>query len=244
MNRLAALALAMLALLAACSDNGAAVEPAPPETLAPRAITPSDFAVQDCGAPGRRAPCAVVRAGGKILLFGAPEGIFDRLESLGVSGVDAVFLTSLRASELDGLIRLRNETWSAGRTARLPLVGPAGTAGFAARLDTALEYSDALTYLERRPAGDYDAALIQPREVRGAAPLRVFDSGDLIVSAQGARGGEVLYTIGYDAHLLQIAPCALADSPAPEGIGLRLNCEGAGKGLAFPGEAVQIILNE
>lgn len=244
MRPLRAAAIAALGLLAACGAPAPAQPDDPEEQPADSAISPSDFAVQSCGAEGARAPCALVRAGGKTLVFGAPEGISTVIARLGAGPVDAVFLTSLRSAEIDGLIRLRSESWASGRTTRLALIGPAGTADMASRLDSALEYADALTYLERRPAGDYDAALIQSREIAGPAPVRVFDTGDLIVSAQSARGGEVLYTIGYDARLLQIAPCALAGEPAPDVIDLRLSCSGAGEGLAFPGEAVQIILNE
>lgn len=244
MNALRPVALAAVVSMVAC---GAPVAEQPGAASGPaeeRPVSPSDFAVQSCGPEGARAPCALVRAGGKTLVFGAPEGITGVIARHGAGLVDGVFLTSLRSGEMEGLIRLRSETWAGGRRTRLALTGPAGTAEMAARLDSALEYADAVAYLERRPAGDYDAALIQPREVSSPAPVRVFDTGDLIVSAQAARGGEVLYTIGYGARLLQIAPCALAGEPAPETIDLRLSCTGPGEGLAFPGEAVQIILND
>ena len=196
-------ALALLGL-AAC---GASHESSPVVSEAAPEIAPSAFAVMRCPGLGAGAPCLAVMAGGKTLVFGAPEGVTGALEWLDRPVPDAVFVATLNPDGLEGLSRLRNRSWVLGRTLPLSLVGPDGIDTFAANLDEAHARSDAVVYLNKRPAGNFDAALLAPTAVPPAGRARVFDTGDLTVDALAATSGQLTYLVRYDGRALQISPC-------------------------------------
>jgi hypothetical protein len=198
-----ALAALALAAMAACgASNAPSAEPE--ETPA---IAPSAFAVMRCPGLNAGMPCLVVMAGGKTLVFGAPEGVTGALEQLERPIPDAVFVATLNPDGLEGLARLRNRSWVLGRTLPLSLVGPDGIDTFAAHLDEAHARSDAVVYLNKRPAGNFDAALLAPTAVPPAGQARVFDTGDLTVDALAALSGQLTYLVRYDGRALQISPC-------------------------------------
>ena len=162
------LALA-LAVMTACGASD--VPAAEPEEVP--AVAPSAFAMMRCPGLGAGMPCLVVMAGGKTLVFGAPEGVTGALERLDRPVPDAVFVATLNPDGLEGLARLRNRSWVLGRTLPLSLVGPDGIDTFAAHLDEAHARSDAGVYLNKRPAGNFDAALLAPTAVPPAGRARV-----------------------------------------------------------------------
>ncbi len=216
--------LAIIACLVACGAPDSNAPDGSTETSAPLGDhtllrpAPEAFAALPCLGTPRGSVCAIVRAGGKSLLFGAPEGVAGALEAAAVSEPDGVFLFMLEGDGTEGLLRLRNQTWLVGRTAPLPVAGPEGTARLLGHLDKAMERSDALVYLRQRPAGRLGAAVFATVRMDGRAPQRVFDSGDLKVTAYPDRAGHAHYEIAYgDRTLLLLAcPASGASAGAPD----------------------------
>jgi ribonuclease BN (tRNA processing enzyme) len=163
-----------LVLVSCGSDDSAPVRPE---------ITPQDFALVPCGPSLAERPCALVVAGGKRVLFGAPAGVAATLTQEDLRGLDAVMLFSLRAVDIEGLDEVRNETWWAGRDEPLLVAGPEGTTQLVEALNKAFEQSDALRVVEEGiPKGGYDAAILEaPGPIIGAADAALFDTGDLRV---------------------------------------------------------------
>jgi len=190
-------------ILWACDSAAPAVAPETPVD-----IGPEDFAVQRCAKVEEGVPCLIVQAGGKTLLFGAPERATDSLRVIGVAQPDAVFVSSLDPDSLHGVARLRTETWRRGRNQPLSLVGPDGTVAFASGLDLAYARSDALMYLRDRPASTFDSVLLAPAEVQPGAEGVVFDTGDLRVDGLASATSEVTYVVRYGGLALQISPCS------------------------------------
>ena len=107
----------MLGWAAACS----------PSTQDPNpVIQPDDFAILPCQNVIATRPCALVVAGGKRVLFGAPSGAATSFNAADLKQLDAVMLFSLRAVDIEGLDDVRNHSWRAGRDAALLVIGPAG----------------------------------------------------------------------------------------------------------------------
>lgn len=205
---------------------------------------PGDFIALPCLGTPAGTPCAIIRAGGKTLLFGAPEGVTGALDAAGSAQPDGVFLFSLTGAGTEGLLRLRNQTWIAGRRVALPVAGPEGTPLLLGHLDKAMERADALAYLHHRPRGRLGAALFAPVAIDPRIRSRVFDSGDLAVSAHPANDGTVHYAVRYgDATLLLLACPAPEEALADPAASLVIACRPDGSGrddwpLAAPGLAI------
>lgn len=153
-------------------------------------VRPDQFAVLPCGAESAR-PCALVIAGGKRILFGAPAGIGLNLRREDLRQLDAVVVFSLRAADIEGLDEVRNASWKADRSDPLMVIGPPGLEQVVTALNHAFEQADALHVVENgSPAGGYDAALIFARS--GRSGQIVFNTGDLIIASLG-QGFEVTY---------------------------------------------------
>ena len=172
MKRLA-LAFAVLAVSACGGDVQS-------EVYRP-SISPQDFVLVPCGPELMERACTLMIAGGKRVLFGAPAGVAATLTVEDLRGLDAVMLFSLRASDIEGLDEIRNESWRAGRSVPLRVVGPEGTVGTVDALNKAFEQADALRIVEEGiPRGGYDAAVLSGFELPPhAADATVFDTGDV-----------------------------------------------------------------
>ena len=207
-------------------------------------MAPADLALRRCAGDRVEGPCLIVQAGGKALLFGAPEGAMGTLDAAGIASPDAVFLTTLGASSLEGLARVRNRSWAQGRATSLPVTGPDGFAEIAAHLDAVFEPADALAHLELGPPGGFDAAPISPIEVAPGRIARVFDTGDLIVEVGAALNGELSFLVLYDGFTLVIEPCGapLREETAIE-IDLRIGCDRSSLAYDWPFETDLHILN-
>lgn len=171
-------------LLACVSAMGiGACAPSPTMEKTRPAISPKDFALVPCGAAWADAPCALAIAGGKRVLFGAPTGTASSLTQEDLRGLDVVMLFSLRARDIEGLGEVRNESWRAGRSQALRVVGPEGTTAMVDALNRVFEQSDALRIVEEGiPKGGYDAAVLEGVEWPVDAPdATVFDTGDVSV---------------------------------------------------------------
>lgn len=169
-------------------------------------IEPMDFAIAPCSGPPPDTFCAVIAAGGKRVLIGAPSGIGDgRLPGDRVLP-DAILLPSLHPSDIEGLTELRYQTWSSGRATPLVVSGPVGTEEFVEGLNAAYALPDAVAFLDisgdRR---DFSAMPFSPGDVR---PGKVsFDTGDFIISAQDAGNGRLAFVAVYNGLSLLLLPC-------------------------------------
>ncbi|MEM0985526.1 MAG: hypothetical protein AAGJ32_04710 [Pseudomonadota bacterium] len=220
-------ALAGALLVAACSAETPSAE-APRRGEERQASTPpgpSEFVVLPCQDVAPGTPCALVMAGGKSLVFGAPEGITGALARAGVGQPDAVFLITLEGAGLEGLMRLRNTTWIGGRTSPLPVAGPEGSALALAYLDKALEQADSLTYVQHQPPGRFDSALFATVDVKDGAPVTVFDTGDLNVIATGGKFGNAHYAVRYGGRLLALLGCPSPSENPFDGADPVIACE-------------------
>lgn len=143
-------------------------------------VRPDQFALLPCGET-RQHPCALVVAGGKRLLFGAPAGVVQSMRSEDLRYLDAVMVFSLAANDLEGLDEVRNASWHAGRSEPLRVIGPNGLDEVVTALNKAYEQADAL-YVVRNgiPPGGYDAAIITA--TTASSGQTVFDTGDLKVA--------------------------------------------------------------
>lgn len=145
-------------------------------------ISPRDFVVLPCGPTDAEQPCALAVAGGKRIVFGAPAGVGSTVSSEDLRQLDAVILFSLRARDIGGLDELRNESWRAGRSDPLLVIGPTGIDVVVEALNKAYEQSDALRIVEEGiPPGGYDAAVMVART--WSRDQIIFDTGDVRVRA-------------------------------------------------------------
>ncbi|MEO0785674.1 MAG: hypothetical protein AAFY10_08230 [Pseudomonadota bacterium] len=234
MKRLFGIA-ALLAALVACSDPAPSGD-AEPQLESDPVVLPEQFAVRRCTHVDAGRGCLIVQAGGKVLVFGAPEGAADSLDGIDAPVPDAVFVATLSPDELEGLARIRNQSWLAGRTTLLPVIGPEGIAVFTAGIDDAFARSDAKVYLEHRPPGTFDTALMAARKIPPASRGGAFDTGDLRVDALASPGSGITFVVRYDGAALQISTCG-EDAVAPQGIvvTLSLSCEAQRDPAAWPG---------
>lgn len=222
-----------LLLAAGCGFQDSQAEP---HASPPASVEPSDFAIRHCGIQIDIAPCLIVHAGGKTLLFGAPEGAMGALQTAASPVPDAVLLYSLHAENLEGLARVRNLSWLAGRNRPLLVIGPPGTESLTDGIDDAFAFADAQAYVERRPAGGFEAATLAPRLVMPGRGQRVFDTGDLTVDAQAGSGGEIRYRVTYRDARLDLGACGAApqDAAQPDGGGVTTLCARRGTPLDWP----------
>lgn len=228
-------ASAAMVLLAGCQDGApAASETMREATGVAQEIAPTDFALMGCDGAVEDTPCAIVFAGGKAVLFGAPEGAAGALAAAGVTLPDAVMVFSLRPAGTEGLARVRNTSWQNGRTRPLVVGGPRGTAGLATGLDAMFKQGDAITYIEARPRGGFDAATLAPVEVARGAPRTVFDTGDLVVTGWASGRNGVVYDIAYAGERLRLVPCEADELPLQPPARWQVTCDPQPEGLNWP----------
>ena len=87
------------------SDNGVKSAPSA-DAVVP--IAPTDFVIAPCAGVTEEAKCAIIAAGGKRVLIGAPAGIGEGMIAGDVTSPDSVILLSLQARAVEGLDELRN----------------------------------------------------------------------------------------------------------------------------------------
>lgn len=162
-------------------------------------IAPQDFALLPCGLSAAERPCALAVAGGKRLLFGGASGIGETLSDADLRQLDAVFLFSLRAIDIEGLDEIRNHSWQAGRARPLPVYGPVGTDRVISGLNLAYEQADALRIVDEGiPPGGFDAAILIAGEP--ASPDLMFDTGDVQVQKSLRSDQSLIFDIVYQGQ--------------------------------------------
>lgn len=204
----------------------AACTPSAPETKPDLIIQPDDFVVLPCRNVIAARPCAMVVAGGKRVLFGAPSGAAISFNDADLKQLDAVLLFSLRAIDIEGLDDVRNRSWRAGRDAALLVIGPAGVEDVVTAINKAYEQPDALRVVEDGiPPGGFDAAVLSTGlSVPGQI---VFDTGDLQIERLSA-GYEVSYG---QSEPLVLTTCGAASM---QEVGVRISCGEDGPDIAWP----------
>lgn len=216
---------ACAAMLASCGPRPTATDTAE-LPVAGTPVRSTDFAVLPCADRALPAPCAIVLAGGKRVVFGAPAGITLDMTEADLRNTDAVMLLSLRGEDVEGLDELRNAAWRAGRESSLPVAGPSGTGDFLGLLNRAYEVSDALIYVEDHPAGGFDAALLAVLPGDGERAATVFDTGDLRIGKVETGTDRAVYRVDYSGHGIVVAGCG---AEVPETVAsdadLVLDCE-------------------
>ncbi|KCZ47391.1 MBL fold metallo-hydrolase [Hyphomonas pacifica] len=220
------LLVAMASVCVACGEPArSGDEPAVQAVTKPQ-VKSTDFAILPCKGLEEAAPCALVMAGGKRVLFGAPGGIGRTLSRDDVRNMDAVMLFSLRSEGSEGLDEIRNASWRAGHEGSLPVSGPSGTGAFIGALNLAYEVSDALTFVEDRPAGGFDAALLALLPGEDDERSIVFNTGDLQVTKIESRSSRAGYWVDYEGHRVVLEPCGANQAEEFAGAAdLILNCE-------------------
>lgn len=172
-------------------------------------ITPRDFVLLPCHADVS-APCALAVAGGKRVLIGAPSGADMAFSDEELEQLDAVLVFSLRARDVEGLDRVRNRSWQAGRETPLLVVGPEGASDFADALNIAFETPDALHIVDEGiPAGGFDAALLRGADVPLSGDwVSAFDTGDLLIEARDMGNGHLHVQVRYQTMVELVGNCA------------------------------------
>lgn len=230
-------AIGLLGAMAACAA------PAPDNPSEGLSIAPRDFVLLPCGPARSDQPCALVAAGGKRVLFGAPAGVAASLSEADLRQLDSVVLFSLRARDLEGVDEIRNESWRAGRDTPLLTIGPRGVLVLVDGINKAFEQADALRIVEQGiPPGGYDAAILTGREA-GRGEI-VFDTGD--VRVRRISGG---YRISYeDRAAVDLIPCDAtgADVTTPDAANVQVSviCEGSEPDLAWPLTAPHFVVRQ
>lgn len=212
-----------------------------PETdrIDTRPIAPSEFVVTPCKGVPASAPCAVIAAGGKRILIGAPAGVGDGMIAGDKISIDAVIAFSLRASALEGLDEIRNHSWTSERRTALTVAGAHGIGSIVDGLNAAYETPDALAYVSGEHGGLFDTVPIVAKEV-GAGEV-AFDSGDLVIRAYAAGPGTIALLVEYNTHSVLISDCtaSLADMRRWPKADVYIGCLGrteqiASKQIEFP----------
>lgn len=203
MPRASVLVILVSVFLAACGGQGADI------AVSPDDVRSADFALLPCKASSEAAPCLLVVAGGKRVLFGAPSGLRSAFEGETLASLDAVLLFSLQAADLEGLDEVRNAGWTAGREAPLAVGGPSGLRGVVAALNKAFELSDAQIFVEASPKGGFGAALLGVLPGEGDAKTEVFNTGDLVVIKLEAADGRAGYWVDYGGQRAVLQPCGM-----------------------------------
>ncbi|MEM7006094.1 MAG: hypothetical protein AAF498_09460 [Pseudomonadota bacterium] len=178
-------------------------------------IAPTDFALVPCANVSSEAFCAILAAGGKRIVIGAPAGIGDGRVPGEETLPDAVLLTSLHPLDIEGVDELRNRTWSAGRRVPLKVAGGLGTGDFVESLNSAYTFPDAKAFLDMPgDSRDFAAMPIEAVEIRSGDIA--FDTGDLVIKAREAGNGRIAFLATYDGDDVLLVPCGgrLEDSLA------------------------------
>jgi ribonuclease Z len=189
-------------LQAAVAAVGLLLSPASSQAQVPAPPPPIDgLRVIFCGTSGplpnreRAKPCVVVQAGDALYVVDiGPEATENMmLWRLPLAKTHAVFLTHMHSDHIGDLGEFNMQSWVAGRTAALPLVGPPGVEKVAHGFNEAYELDHGYRKAHHEH-GDFklpiDAGLLDPRIVpvpamgpSGAATGPAWREGALTVTA-------------------------------------------------------------
>ncbi|MEQ1641668.1 MAG: MBL fold metallo-hydrolase [Novosphingobium sp.] len=152
----------------------------------------------------RAGPCLAVLAGNQAFVFDAGSGSIRKLGRMGfpMPKLQAAFLTHLHSDHIDGLGELLLQAWVAGgRSAPLPVYGPAGTDQVIAGLNSTYTIDQGYRVAHHGPN------VVQPGGFGGAAQIInladgtdmqvVYDSGGVKVTVIRVNHAPIAPAFGY-----------------------------------------------
>ncbi len=138
----------------------------------------------------RAGPCLAVLAGNQAFIFDAGSGSIRKLQRMGfpMPRIQAAFLTHLHSDHIDGLGELLLQAWVAGgRTAPLPVYGPAGTEKVIGGLRTAYEIDEGYRIAHHGPKVVHPGGFGGNAQIitlpDGANTQGVYDQGGVKITA-------------------------------------------------------------
>ncbi|MEM9667802.1 MAG: hypothetical protein AAF950_02680 [Pseudomonadota bacterium] len=218
-------AFGLCVMVAACGEPAASkFDSAPLEEDAIKDIAPSDFAIAPCDGVAADAFCAILAAGGKRVLIGAPSGVADGRIKGDAILPDAVLLPSLHPSAIGGLDELRYETWRAGRNGLLPVVGGIGAGDLVDGMNAAYRVPDAMAFLaEGQDRQGFDTIPLTAKTI--SAGDLAFDTGDLTIEARRVGPDLFGFSVKYDDQIVLILPCDAALPTSIDGDTIIIACD-------------------
>ena len=183
--------------------------------ITPFMADPTAFSLSACNDQMRAtAPCLLLQAGGKRLVFGTPLHTDWR----GIGPLDAVLLFDGDPVSSAGVLGLRYETWLDGRPDRLLMVSGELFLDTMQAVDDALLVPDALIQMDAERRLDSRRAGFAVRPVPAQArQFSVFNTGDLQVFARSGfndRGDQILsYRVRYEDQIVDLYSCEGQNEP-------------------------------
>lgn len=168
----------------------------------------------------RAGPCLAVLAGQQAFVFDAGSGSIRKLQRMGfpMPRLQAAFLTHLHSDHIDGLGELLLQAWVAGgRSAPLPVYGPAGTDKVIGGLRSAYEIDEGYRVAHHGPK------VVHPGGFGGAAQI--------ITLADGADSQVI-----YDQGGVKITVIRVNHAPIAPAYGYRIDYKG--RSIALSGDTV------
>ncbi|MFM5884462.1 MAG: MBL fold metallo-hydrolase [Novosphingobium sp.] len=168
----------------------------------------------------RAGPCIAVLAGQQAFVFDAGSGSIRKLGRMGfpMPKLQAAFLTHLHSDHIDGLGELMLQAWVAGgRTAPLPIYGPAGTERVVAGFDAAYAIDSGYRVAHHGPK------VVNPAGFGGAAS---------IIALPDASDSQVVY----DKGGVRITVIRVNHAPIAPAFGYRIDYQG--RAIAISGDTV------
>lgn len=168
----------------------------------------------------RAGPCLAVLAGQQAFVFDAGSGSIRKLQRMGfpMPRLQAAFLTHLHSDHIDGLGELLLQAWVAGgRSAPLPVYGPAGTDKVIGGLRSAYEIDEGYRVAHHGPK------VVHPGGFGGAAQI--------ITLADGADSQVI-----YDQGGVKITVIRVNHAPIAPAYGYRIDYKG--RSIALSGDTI------
>ena len=168
----------------------------------------------------RAGPCLAVLAGQQAFVFDAGSGSIRKLQRMGfpMPRLQAAFLTHLHSDHIDGLGELLLQAWVAGgRSAPLPVYGPAGTDKVIGGLRSAYEIDEGYRVAHHGPK------VVHPGGFGGAAQI--------ITLADGADSQVI-----YDQGGVKITVIRVNHAPIDPAFGYRIDYKS--RSIALSGDTV------
>lgn len=158
----------------------------------------------------RAGPCLAVLAGNQAFVFDAGSGSIRKLQRMGfpMPKIQAAFLTHLHSDHIDGLGELLLQAWVAGgRSAPLPVHGPAGTDAVIAGFNSAYAIDQGYRVAHHGPK------VVQPGGFGGSAQIIALADG---VDSQ----------VVYDQGGIRITVIRVNHAPIAPAFGYRIDYKG------------------